>query len=171
MDFVSLSLKKWEYVYKQVKVVPGKADSQEQEKFAKKLKRLRKNLKKYEKMYFLDGVHPTHNTRNVKVWRKKGKEKAIKSNTGRKRININKAINAVNPCEIVYRSDKSVNAQLTIELFKDILAKNKYSPKIHLICDNARYYKNKNVTAFIKKNPKLKVHHLPPYSPNLLIST
>ena len=162
-----LSLKKWGYVYKQVKVVPGKADSQEQEKFAKKLKRLRKNLKKYEKMYFLDGVHPTHNTRNVKVWCKKGKEKAIKSNTGRKRININKAINAVNPCEIVYRSDKSVNAQSTIELFKDILAKNKYSPKIHLICDNARYYKNKNVTAFIKKNPKLKVHHLPPYSPNL----
>ena len=49
--------------------MPGKADSQEQEKFAKKLKR-------YEKMYFLDGVHPTHNTRNVKVWCRKGKEKA-----------------------------------------------------------------------------------------------
>ena len=89
------------------------------------------------------------------------------NNTGRKRININGAINAINPCEIVYRSDKSVNAQSTIELFKDILAKNKYSPKIHLICDNARYYKNKEVTAFIKKNPKLKVHHPPPYSPNL----
>ena len=38
---------------------------------------------------------------------------------------------------------------------------------IHLICDNARYYKNKDVTAFIKNNPKLQIHHLPPYSPNL----
>ena len=90
-----------------------------------------------------------------------------KSNAGRKRININGAINATNPCEIVYRSDGSVNAQSTIQLFKDILAKNKYSPKIHLICDNARYYKNKEVTAFIKRNPKLKVHHLSPYSLNL----
>ena len=162
------SLKRWGYIHKQVKVTPGKADSQKQKEFVKKMEEIKDNLtKNNEKMYFLDGVHLTHNTRSVKIWCKKGKEKIIKSNTGRKRININGAMNATNPCEVVYRNDKSVNAQSTIKLFKDILAKNRHSPKIHLICDNARYYKNKDVTAFIKDNPKLQIHHPPPYSPNL----
>ena len=76
-------------------------------------------------------------------------------------------MDAVNPFEVIYRSDKGINAQSTINLLKDILEKNKSSTKIHLICDNARHYKNKEVTVFLKKNPKLIVYHLPPYSPNL----
>jgi len=38
--------------------------------------------------------------------------------------------------------------------------------KIHIFCDNARYYRNKSVQAYIE-NSKVKLHFLPPYSPNL----
>lgn len=38
--------------------------------------------------------------------------------------------------------------------------------KIHIFCDNARYYRNKKVQAFLEES-KISMHFLPPYSPNL----
>ncbi|MGZ3634264.1 MAG: IS630 family transposase, partial [Parachlamydiaceae bacterium] len=38
--------------------------------------------------------------------------------------------------------------------------------KIHVFCDNARYYKNKDVHNYLKTS-RVKLHFLPPYSPNL----
>jgi transposase len=38
--------------------------------------------------------------------------------------------------------------------------------RIHLFCDNASYYKNKAVVAYLEKS-RIKMHFLPPYSPNL----
>jgi transposase len=37
---------------------------------------------------------------------------------------------------------------------------------IHVFCDNAGYYRNKAVTAYLE-NSRIKLHFLPPYSPNL----
>ncbi|MFT5318338.1 MAG: transposase [Chlamydiales bacterium] len=37
---------------------------------------------------------------------------------------------------------------------------------IHVFCDNAGYYRNKAVTAYLE-NSRIKLHVLPPYSPNL----
>ena len=38
--------------------------------------------------------------------------------------------------------------------------------RVHLFLDNARYYKNRKVLKYLQ-NSKIKVHYLPPYSPNL----
>jgi transposase len=38
--------------------------------------------------------------------------------------------------------------------------------KVHVFCDNARYYKNKEVMAYLVTS-KIQMHFLPPYSPNL----
>ena len=51
------------------------------------LKKRKANLCQYE-MYFLDGVHPNQNTRNMRVRCQKGREKAIKGNTSREQIDI-----------------------------------------------------------------------------------
>ena len=38
--------------------------------------------------------------------------------------------------------------------------------KVHIFCDNAGYYKNKAATEYLRTS-KIKLHFLPPYSPNL----
>ena len=43
-------------------------------------------------VYFMDGVHPQHNTLSAYGWVKRGEEREIKSNSGRQRLNINGAI-------------------------------------------------------------------------------
>ena len=37
---------------------------------------------------------------------------------------------------------------------------------MHVFCDNARYYRNRDVQDYIEKS-KIVMHFLPPYSPNL----
>jgi len=36
---------------------------------------------------------------------------------------------------------------------------------IHVICDNAAFHKSKAVTAYLKKHPRVRLHHLPCYAP------
>ena len=76
-------------------------------------------------------------------------------------------MNALQPTEIIYREDKTINSDTTIKLFDEIIEKNYDKNKIYLILDNAPYYKNKKITEYIKNNPKLRIIYLPPYSPNL----
>jgi len=105
------------FVYKKAKIVPGKADAEKQKAYLEEYKNMLKNKDKADPHYFLDGVHPQHNTMPAYGWVKKGKEKQIKANTGRKRININGALDAER-LEVVARTDETINAQSTIELFK-----------------------------------------------------
>jgi len=41
--------------------------------------------------------------------------------------------------------------------------------KIHIILDNARYYHAQDVKIFLEENPRIVLHFMPPYSPNLNI--
>lgn len=161
------------YVYKKTKLVPSQADAAQQELFLDNLQHELSNSSANGSatsvVYFADGVHPTHNSRASRVWCKKGEDKQIKANTGRDRININGAINACNPSELVYHNSDTINAQTTIELFKKLDHKYQFQNQIKeivVIADNARYYKNKLVQEYLI-NSKIKLLHLPPYSPNL----
>ena len=162
-----LLLKRLGYVHKQTKLVPGKVDIEAQKEFVKHLIKLKKKLKKDKKLYFVDGVYPTHNTVSVRVWTRKGKERKVKSNTGRERLNINGAMNGQDSSEIIYTEEKTINKETTIKLFNKILSQNQDIKKIYLVCDNARYYKNKLMGEYLQKPKKLKILYLPPYSPNL----
>ena len=55
-----------------------------------------------------------------------------------------------------------------VKLLRKILKAQKEG-KIHIILDNARYYHAQVVKEFIKENPRIHLHFLPPYSPNLNI--
>jgi transposase len=98
-------------------------------------------------------------------WIRKGEDKEIKSNTGRSRININGVIEPETK-EVIYTEDPTINAESTIKLFGKIEAQNQEMEKIHVIVDNARYYKNKQVTEYLQTS-KIELIFLPPYSPNL----
>lgn len=111
------------------------------------------------------GIHPTHNTMPAYGWIKKGIRKEIQTNTGRNRLNISGALDVSN-MQVIVREDETLNAESTIKFLNILSEKYPRARKIHIFCDNARYYKNKAVATYLEDS-KLKMHFLPPYSPNL----
>lgn len=153
------------FIYKLTKAEPSNYDPVKQAEFKEMYEELEENLTDKEVILFADAAHPQHNTQPCRVWVEKGKEKEIKTNTGRTRININAALNPHNQ-EVIAREDKTVNAESTIELFKDIEKSYSEETTIYLIADNARYYKNTKVSQYLETS-RIKLLFLPPYSPNL----
>ena len=153
------------FVYKRTKHLPGKGDVQKQQEFIKTYRELKKQKGKEDEIYFMDGVHPLHNSIPANGWIKKGQEKAIKANTGRQRMNINGACNAAK-AEVIIEESETINAQSTVALFEKMQL---HQPQgiLHVIADNARYYRSKLIAEYIRDHPRIQLHFLPPYSPNL----
>ena len=153
------------FVYKKTKLVPGKANPERQQQFIREYHQLRAQMSSNNDILFIDGTLPQHNPVSSFAWVLKGKEKEIPTNTGRKRININGALNIDN-FEVVVREDERINAQSTIELFKQIEKAYPSAPTIYIIADNARCYRAKIVSEYLKTS-RIQFKFLPPYSPNL----
>ena len=127
------------FVYKKTKQVPGKADAAAQKKFLEEVyTKLKAEMKADDKLYFLDGVHPQHNSMSAYGWLEKGKTKEIRSNCGRQRLNLNGAL-CLKDYEVVIREDESINAQSTLKLFEALEEKNPEAETIYCILDNAPY--------------------------------
>lgn len=158
-------LKRNEFSYKKPALVPGKANAEQQKQWIAEYEKLKNGLSPQETICFMDGVHPTHNTQIAYGWIKKGVRKEICANSGRSRLNLSGAIDLISK-KLHFQEDKTLNADSTITFLKKI--EDAYPTKniIHLFSDNARYYKNKAVKAYLEKS-KVKLHFLPPYSPNL----
>jgi transposase len=155
------------FVYKQTTLIPGKLDEAKQAEFKQAYEKLRDNLPEDEAIMFGDGVHPSHNVHATKAWIKKGQDKQVPTNTGRKRLNINGVLN-IESMETVTHFSETINAEETIKLFYKVQASYPDKKKIHIIIDNARYYKNKAVQAYLRKRKcRIKLLFLPAYSPNL----
>ena len=153
------------FTYKKAKKLPGKANAERQKAFAEEYQQLKANKKPQDQIYFMDGCHPLHNSVAAHCWIKKGTEKALKSNTGRKRININGAYN-LEKHEVVYQEDERINAESTCKLL-DKISRRQAIGRIYIIADNARYYRSKIVRAYLEAHPRMEIVFLPPYSPNL----
>jgi len=98
-------------------------------------------------------------------WIKRGQACEIRSNTGRQRLNINGVIDC-NDLSAIVRYDNTINAQSTIKLFQQIELQNPGAERIHIICDNARYYHARLVKDYLA-NFRIELVFLPPYAPNL----
>ncbi|MBU0743744.1 IS630 family transposase [bacterium] len=155
------------YTYKKPKHIPGKADKEKQTIFIEEYEDLKATKSTEDKIYFMDGCHPQHNSQPAYGWIKKGVQKELKSNSGRQRINLNGAYN-LEDHEVTIREDEMINSQSTIKLFEQLSQRQK-TGIIYIICDNARYYKSILVNEYLETNKRLKIVFLPPYSPNLNI--
>ena len=160
-------LTKLGFVYKKTSLLPGKVDVVQQEDFLKEMEPFLAEVADDEVIYFMDAVHPQHNTRADYAWIRCGEEHAVPTNSGRKRININGAMNAQQPEQVVIIEAESINAQATIALGEKLLEKHPDKAKIYVFCDNAPYYTCSLLREWLEKHPKLELLHLPPYSPNL----
>lgn len=158
-------LSRLDFVYKKTKHLPGKGDLKKQKSFVRAYRKLKANKGIEDEIYFMDGVHPLHNSMTCNGWIKKGQEKAIKANTGRDRLNINGACN-VAKAEVIIQDGESVNAQTTIALLEKMQL-HQPKGKLFVIADNAKYYRSNLVTAYLKKSERVKLIFLPSYSPNL----
>ena len=150
------------FSFKKPKGVPGKADRKEQEKFVKKYNKVKSQR---GLIYFGDATHPMFNTALNYGWIKKGTDFEVKTNSGRKRLNINGAIE-INTMNVVSRSCDRVNKDSMCDLLKAIKMKNPDEKHIVLILDNAGYNHAGEVKKLAKKLG-IKIVYLPPYSPNL----
>lgn len=152
------------FVYKKTKAVPAKADRAKQEAFVREYEKLRNSLKKGEKIYFLDAMHPIHNSTPDYAWIEKGKEKEIKTVSGRNRLNIN---GVYSPCdhETIIRSVQSVNAVSTLAILQTIAMKHPELNRIIVFHDNARANHSRYLKSRLPASIEMKP--LPSYSPNL----
>ena len=117
-------------------------------------------------LYYADAAHPTHNTRCTRAWCEVGQERPLRTVSGRERVNLNAALNACDPTQVVLDETSCVNAQSTRRLSEQLLAAHPDQARVYVVCDNARYYKNKELRAWLANKPICQVF-LPPYSPNL----
>jgi len=164
---INTLLKRLGFVYKKPVLTPCKANVEKQEEFVAQYEELKENLTEEDQIYFMDGVHPQHNSIASYGWIKKGKTKHLQTNNGRQRININGALN-LKTKELLYVEDKRINSQTMIALLHKILEKQKKG-KIHIVLDNARYYHSLIVKDFLIEHPRIILKFMPPYSPNLNI--
>ena len=154
------------FSYKKTKGVGVKADREAQEQFVQQLSELLAQEDENQVVYFNDAVHPQHNTRPDYGWVYRGEDFEIPSNPGRKRVNINGALNAHKVTDVLVVESERVNAQSCIELWQKL--RRRHPGKIIInICDNAPYYHSNYLKDWLAQNPWCKVIYLPPYAPNL----
>jgi transposase len=154
------------FTYKKTKEVPCERDAQKQEAFMEEVARIFDSLDEKSVVYYADGVHPTHNSRSTYAWIEKGKDLEQPTVSGRDRVNINGLLNAGDVSDVIAIDSQSVNAQSTKELYQKALERHPGADKIYIISDNARYYRNKELSEWVK-GTKITQIFLPPYSPNL----
>lgn len=152
------------FTYKRPKKVPGKLDPQKQEAFIREYETLKANLKPGEEIYFVDAVHPEHQSQAVCGWIKKGVQKTLQSTGKQLRLHLTGAL-CLTGMKIVSQEYETVDADAMIDFFKN-LGNTSNASTIYVILDNAKSNKNKKLEEFLKDS-RIKLRYLPPYSPNL----
>lgn len=155
------------FSYKKTKVVPGRVDLKKQEGFKKEYEAFKQTKKPEDKAYFVDACHPHHNNRPFYGWIYKGEEKAIKTNSGRERVNLNGALN-LEDMAITVLSEETINRHSVMRLLLTLEEKQPVG-EIHVYIDNAGYNHHGEIELFLTDHQRIHIHYLPAYSPNLNI--
>jgi len=158
-------LKRHDFTFHQPCGIPAKADAGAQKAFVAEYENIKKNLSDDDRIVFMDGVHPSHAVRFMRGWIRKGMRKEIPTNASQKRLNILGALNL--EAMTLHRQEyDTLNAETVIAFLTFLLAT---MPRglLHVILDRGRYQHCAAVWAFADANPRLRLHYLPPYSPNI----
>lgn len=162
---LTLLLKRLGFRYKKPQPVPGKVNSNLQKDFVNQYEQLKSEIGSNSVIYFVDSVHPQHQTRLAYGWIMKGHRKNIATTGKQKRLNFMGGICLDGHKLVTLQSDK-VDAISIKQFLKKLRAKNKEKECIHVIWDNAGYHRSKDIQTYAA-NFDIKLHYLPPYSPNL----
>ena len=154
-----------DFRYKKPHAVPAKADKEKQKKFIAFYKKLKARAGKKAPIYFADSVHPQHQTQLTYGWILKGKRKEMPTTGRQKRLSFIGGI-CLDGHRFVYQQADKVDADSIALFLVELRKRHPEKCIIHLIWDNAGYHTDKSIQAFAK-GLAIKLHYLPPYSPNL----
>jgi transposase len=117
-----------------------------------------------------DPMHQTHNNENDYMWQIRGKDgtKKMKSNAGRRRLNILGALNMVDLDIIPFLTEENCNIESIKIFLKEVKKAYPKAKEIIIFLDNARYQRNYEVQEYAKKLG-ITLEYMPPYSPNLCL--
>jgi transposase len=168
VQYTVSGITKWlernDFVYKAPKLIPGKLDEAKQQEFIEYYQNLTANASANDLIMFMDAVHPEYQSQSVCGWMPKGETKTLAATNTQFRLHLNGAID-LNSMQIITREYQTIDAQSIISFCTDL--EGTYQDKlIHLICDNGRSNKNKELQQYLE-NSRVIIHYLPPYSPNL----
>lgn len=158
-------LRRNDYSYHKPAVAPAKADAARQAAFIAQYEELKKNLGEGEEILFMDSVHPTHQMRPTCGWIRKGQRKELPTNAGQKRMNIIGAL-GLEDMSMFSQEFETVDHEAIILFLKNLQMRKPTATAIHVVLDSARYHTCPEVMEYVKTS-RIKLHHLPPYSPNL----
>lgn len=152
--------------YKKPHGIPAKANKEQQEMFISTYKALKREVAKDNSaIYFVDSVHPQHQTHLAYGWIQRGVRKELPMTGRQRRMNIIGGF-CLNGNKCVFDEHDRINSDNIQHFMKKLRQKNLDKKKIHLIWDNAAYHRSDGVKKLAKKLWII-LHYLPPYSPNL----
>ncbi|MGJ7702184.1 IS630-like element ISEc40 family transposase, partial [Escherichia coli] len=154
------------FTYKKPSGVPHKLSEEKQRQFIEYYKELKTTVGD-EPILFIDGVHPTQATKISYGWIRKGQKKAVKTTGSRTRLNIMGALNLkalTSPLICEYKTINEYNVSLFLNEIRKVYPD--YNQKIHVILDGAGYHRSQLVKDWAEV-VNIRLHYLPPYSPNL----
>jgi len=155
------------FTYKLTTPMPCQANAAAQTAFLEQLPGLEAEVAAGQAVLsYADAAHPTHHTRCPRAWCQGGKERPLRTVSGRERVKLNAALNAYAPTQVLLDETERVDGQSTRRLYEHLLAAHPEVPTLYVVCDNARYYQNKDLPTWLADQRIVQVL-LPPYSPNL----
>ena len=117
-----------------------------------------------EMVVFSDAVHPEHQSRPAHGWFPKGQKTALKATSGRKRLNIQGALD-LESFQFTFVESEKIKAHTTQQILETLEVKNPTMTAIHVFLDNARYHHVKVLQSWLESSERrVKLHFLPPYA-------
>ena len=169
VHFTMSGMTKWlhrnKFSYKMPKTSPAKADPIKQAEFIKIYENLMNSMITNDPVVFIDSVHPTMATKISHGWIRTGVDKLIASISSRTRVNLTGAIN-LETMEVLAQEYETINGQTTVDFLKKLESLYPKAFEINVILDQSGYHTSVDVKNFVKTS-RIKLHYLPPYSPNL----
>ncbi len=155
------------FVYKKPQSLPAQADEAMQAAFIAQYEALMTELGADEMVVFSDAVHPEYQSRPAHGWFPKDQKTAIKATSGRKRLNIQGALD-LETFQFTFVEGEKINAQTTRQMLEKLERNNPTKTAIHVFVDNARYHHAKILQPWLD-SPKrrVKLKFLPAYAPHL----
>ncbi|AGI74285.1 putative IS630 family transposase [Octadecabacter arcticus 238] len=155
------------FAYKKPQLLPAQADEAKQAAFIAKYEALMNGLTADEMVVFSDAVHPEHQSRPAHGWFPKGQKTALKATSGRKRLNIQGALE-LETFQFTFVEGEKINAQTTRQMLEKLERNNQTKTAIHVFVDNARYHHAKILQPWLDSpERRVKLHFLPAYAPHL----
>jgi len=136
-------------------------DPEQQRAFIDWHEALMTSLPADEAVLFSDAVHPEYQSRAAHGWFPRGQKTALKTTSGRKRLNIQGALD-LETFRFTFVEGERINAETTRQMLEKVERNYPALTAIHVILDNARYHHAKALKPWLESSQRcVKLHFLP----------